>query len=181
MSVRLQLLILGAALGGAACSETTAPVDPCALPAATDHPLGEVGGSGCGSVRVAPYANNGSFATEITVTIARGQPNTTYTLQRAPEVGRLSGSDGVCQRALGIAPWSSTDPAAPSFITFPLPNAGPSITLTTDASGRGQVAFDFKSAGIATPAVFDVMFRLLDNPVGPTRVFLSTCFTVSAP
>ncbi len=172
-----------AAIVAVGCTDksATGPSSPCPQLAAGDRPLAEIGGAGCGSVHVAPYLNGGSFAATITVRVALGKPVTTYTLQRAPEVGRANGADGVCQRALSLAPWSSSDPPAPSFVTFPLPNTDPTVTLTTDASGRGEKSFDFKAAGIATPIQFDVMFRALDNLTAPTTILQSTCFTVSAP
>ena len=65
-------------------------------------------------------------------------------------------------------------------MTFPLPNADPTVTLTTDASGTGGTTFDFKLASLTTPLLFDVTFRELDDVASPTSILLSTCFTVSA-
>ena len=43
-----------------------------------------------------------------------------YFLQRAAEVGRENGTDGVCQRADGLPPWSPGDPPFGStWVTFP--------------------------------------------------------------
>ena len=138
-------------------------------------------GRGLGGVSVSPVSNaTQTFEATIRVQVARAARNTTYIVQRAPEVGRANGADGICQRALGQSPWSPSDPPAPggAFVTFA--PAGPPITLTTDASGNGSVEFRFAVAVIPAGAAFDVMFRLADDVAAPTTELRSTCFTVTA-
>ena len=138
-------------------------------------------GRGLGGVSVSPVANaTHTFEATIRAEVARAARNTTYIVQRAPEVGRASSSDGICQRALGQSPWSPSDPPAPggAFATFA--PAGAPITLTTDASGNGSVEFRFAAAVIPAGTAFDVMFRLADDVAAPTTELRSTCFTVTA-
>ncbi len=137
-------------------------------------------GKGAGGLSVTPKtASEGGFAADIVVHVVNGRPSTTYTVQRAPEIGRALGADGSCQRALGLAPWSSSDPAAAAFLTF-VPTAGSTpVTLTTSASGEGTVTFDFRAPTIPVGTRFDVEFRLLDDLSAPTSVLVSPCFTVT--
>ncbi|MFN2602865.1 MAG: hypothetical protein ABR582_08950 [Gemmatimonadaceae bacterium] len=107
------------------------------------------------------------------------RPNATYTVQRAPEIGRALGNNGVCERALSIAPWSSTDTPAAAFITF-IPNgATTSATFTTSASGDGMLDFEFCVPVIPKDTKFDVMFRLVDDMAAPASVLLSQCVTAT--
>jgi hypothetical protein len=136
-------------------------------------------GRGLGGVSVSPVSNaTQTFEATIRVQVARAARDTTYIVQRAPEVGRANAADGVCQRALGQSPWSPSDPPAPAFVTFA--PAGPPITVTTDASGNGSVEFRFAVAVIPAGTAFDVMFRLADDVAAPTAELRSTCFTVTA-
>lgn len=136
-------------------------------------------GRGAGGVSVSPVANAAqTFEATIRVQVARAAPSATYIIQRAPEIGRANAADGICQRALGLPPWSPSDPPAPAFVTFA--PAGPPTTLTTDASGNGSVEFQFAAPTIPSGTVFDVMFRLADNVDAPTTELRSTCFTVTA-
>lgn len=150
---------------------TPAPASPTA-----SH-LQAVTGSGSGIVKVTPTAVlDGGFSAQITVNVHGAPPNTTFYVQRAPEVGRANGSDGICQRAAGLPPWG---PPAPNFVTFPLPSTGPLVTLETSAGGAGTTHIDFVAAGIADGTAFDVMFRLVDDLVNPTNELRSGCFTVT--
>jgi hypothetical protein len=85
------------------------------------------------------------------VRLAQARPNTTYVVQRAPEIGRTLGSDGICQRSLGLSPWSPLDPPAPAFVTFPLSGSSATVTTTTagaagtDDSGRYVLRCDVPS------------------------------------
>ena len=108
--------------------------------------------------------------------MSQTRPNTTYFVQRAPEIGRMFGSDGVCQRALGTSPWSPLDPPAPAFVTFAI--AGSPATMTTTASGAASLDFEFEAPMIPAGTSFDVMFRLVDNETTPTLEARSGCFTV---
>jgi hypothetical protein len=143
--------------------------------------LSAVSGSGAGGVSVTPQAvATRTFDAIIRVRIQGARANATYFVQRAPEVGRANGADGVCQRALGQPPWSPSDPPAAAFMTFPQPGAGPLTALTTLADGSGSIEFGFASPAIAAGTAFDVMFRLVDDLAAPTTELRSTCFTVTA-
>ena len=145
-------------------------------------PISAVVGSGSGQVSVTPRPMpDGTFAAHIKV-VVRATPNTTYLVQRAPELGRALGSDGVCQRALRLPPWSASDtPIVPAFVTFPLPATGPLTTLTTTSFGTGALDFEFVSGiSLAANTRFDVMFRLADDDAAPSTELASACFTVES-
>lgn len=172
--------IVAAVLAGVACSDSavTAPqaFDP---PGTHRSTLTALGGTGTGGVSVTPVAvPQGYFTADIKLRMHGGKPNTVYIVQRAPEIGRAMSSDGVCQRALGLAPWSPSDAPAPAFVTFAKSDGTP-FTITTSASGDGSLDFNFVAAMIPTGTHFDVMFRALDDLAAPTSVFLSGCFTVA--
>lgn len=171
-------LLAAAVLVG--CSDSSIAGPLAHDPAGTyQSPLTSLGGSGTGGVSVTPQSiPQGYFTAVIKVRVHSAKPNTMYTVQRAPEIGRPLGSDGVCQRALGISPWSPSDPPAPSFLTFLQPDHT-SFTLMTSASGDGSLDFTFAVPAIAAGTHFDVMFRVLNDVVAPTSVFLSGCFTVT--
>jgi hypothetical protein len=134
-------------------------------------------GAGKGTVNVTPTAAvDGSFSAQINVNVHGAPPNTTFYVQRAPEVGRANGADGICQRATGAPPWG---PPAPNFVTFPLPAAGPLITLQTSAGGAGAIHIAFSAPTIPDGTQFDVMFRLVDSLTNPTNELRTSCFTVT--
>jgi hypothetical protein len=136
-----------------------------------------VSGTGTGGVSVTPKAiPEGTMDVDISISLTNGRPNATYFVQRAPEIGRALAADGICQRALGLSPWSASDPAAVPFLTFPLGTG--LATITTTASGTGSLNFEFRSPTIPAGTVFDVMFRLVDNETAPTTELRSGCFTV---
>ena len=59
--------------------------------------LTAVVGVGSGIVNVTPTAAaDGSFSAQINVNVHDAPPNTTFFDQRAPEIGRPNGADGVC-------------------------------------------------------------------------------------
>lgn len=170
------------ALTAAACgSSPAAPGSMAVIPAGTHQSaITALTGSGAGGVSVTPKSiAAATMDVDISINLDMARPNTTYFVQRAPEVGRALESDGVCQRALGLSPWSATDPAAPAFITFPMPNAGPSVTMTTSALGRASLTFEYFSPTLSAGTLFDVMFRLVDNESAPTTELRSGCFTVT--
>jgi hypothetical protein len=141
------------------------------------QPLSAVIGNGSGIVNVAPTAAiDGSFSAQIEVNVHDAPPNTTFYVQRAPEVGRSNGADGICQRAAGQPPWG---PPAPNFVTFPLPAVGPLVVLETSSGGAGSVHIDFTAATIADGTQFDVMFRLVDSLTSPSNELRTGCFTVT--
>lgn len=177
-------MMSSASLTVLACAGGSAPVAPSgstvAASNATLQTHGEslvaVLGSGTGIVNVTPTAAvDGSFSAQINVTVHDAPPNKTFYVQRAPEVGRALGSDGICQRAAGVFPWG---PPAPNFVTFPLPAAGPLVTLTTSAGGAGATHIDFAAPTIADGTRFDVMFRLVDDLASPSNDLRTACFTV---
>jgi hypothetical protein len=134
-------------------------------------------GAGSGIVNVSPTAAvDGSFSAQINVNVHDAPPNMTFYVQRAPEIGRANGADGICQRAAGLPPWG---PPAPNFVTFPLPAAGPLVTLQTSEGGSGAVHIDFAAPTISDGTRFDVMFRLVDSLTSPTNELRTGCFTVT--
>ena len=139
--------------------------------------LAAVLGAGSGTVNVTPTAAvDGSFSAQIEVNVHGAPPNTSFYVQRAPEVGRPDNTDGICQRAAGQAPWG---PPAPNFVTFPVPAAGPLVVLRTSEGGAGAVHIDFPAPTIADGTAFDVMFRLVDDLTSPSNELRTGCFTVS--
>lgn len=173
-------------LGVMACGRS-APVSPTSLSAAGgaseatspthSELLTAVLGQGSGTVNVTPTAAvDGSFSAQINVSIHDALPNHRFYVQRAPEIGRANGADGICQRAAGLPPWG---PPAPDFVTFPLPATGPLVTLETSAGGAGTVHIDFAAPTIADDVRFDVMFRLIDDLVNPANELRTGCFTVT--
>lgn len=163
----------------AACAAS--PTSPSNLPSGTHQSaIAAVTGRGAGGVSVTPKAiPAGTFDAVISVQLERAAPSTTYFVQRAPEIGRTLGADGVCQRAMSIAPWSSSDAPAPAFITFPGDTPGSLRTITTSTNGSGSLDFEFLAPGIAAGTVFDVMFRIVDSEASPTTELRSGCFTVT--
>lgn len=134
-------------------------------------------GSGSGIVNVTPTAAvDGSFSAQINVAVHDAPPNTTFYVQRAPEIGRPNSADGICQRAAGDAPWG---PPAPNFVTFPLPAAGPLTVVQTSPGGSGSVHIDFDAPTILDGTAFDVMFRLVDDLTNPSNELRTACFTVT--
>jgi len=133
-------------------------------------------GVGSGIVNVTPTAALDGFSAQINVNVHDAPPNTTFYVQRAPEIGRLNSADGICQRAAGLPPWGAL---TPNFVTFPLPVAGPLVTLQTSEGGSGAVHIDFALATIPDETQFDVMFRLVDNLTSPTNELRTGCFTVT--
>jgi len=166
--------ILAAPIGSQALGSTSS-----ILSAETTHgqELTAVLGVGSGIVNVTPTAAaDGSFSAQINVNVHGAPPNTTFFVQRAPEIGRPNGADGVCQRAAGAAPWGAP---APNFVTFPLPATGPLVTLQTSEGGAGSVHINFEALTILDGTKFDVMFRLVDDLTSPTNDLRTGCFTVA--
>jgi hypothetical protein len=119
-------------------------------------------GTGSGAVNVTPTAEDqGTFHVQGQVHIKHAAPNTTYLVQRAPD---LNVADPTC-----TGPW----------ISFPIPNAGPLVTLTTSRAGAGAAHFELAVGGPFTSGTpFNVRFRVIDNLVNPTSVLMSDCVTV---
>lgn len=189
-------IVIGGSVLGLACSSPSSPTaltPRSSVPAASQglasegssaaassthgQQLTAVVGAGSGTVNVTPTAAvDGSFSAQINVNVHGAPPNTTFYVQRAPEVGRANGADGICQRAAGLPPWG---PPAPNFVTFPRPAAGPLVTLETSQGGAGAVHIDFAAAAISDGTEFDVMFRLVDSLTSPTNELRTGCFTVT--
>ena len=189
-------LAIGMALVALACGRTESPTAPgsnlspslqsqsissssSSQSASRTHgeQLTAVIGAGSGIVNVSSTAAvDGSFSAQINVSVHDAPPNTTFYVQRAPEIGRANGADGFCQRAAGLPPWGAP---APNFVTFPLPAAGPLVTLHTSDGGSGAVHIDFVAATISDGTQFDVMFRLVDSLTSPTNELRTGCFTVT--
>ena len=189
-------IAIGISLFALACSRTESPTAPSST---LSPPLGPQGivsnpstpsasrthgeqltaviGAGSGIVNVSPTAAvDGSFSAQINVNVHDAPPNMTFYVQRAPEIGRANGADGICQRAAGLPPWGAP---APNFVTFPLPAAGPLVTLQTSEGGSGAVHIDFRAPTILDGTEFDVMFRLVDSLTSPTNELRTGCFTVT--
>jgi hypothetical protein len=145
--------------------------------------LSAVMGQGAGIVNLITTPGDIGFSAEITVNVHGAAPNSTLYIQRAPEVGRPLGSDGICQRANGLWPWEQPNsagfPPAPAWVTFPRPLAGDFKTLTTDSDGAGSAHFAFDLPALADGIVFDVEFRLVDSMSAPTTDLRTGCFTVT--
>ena len=174
---------LNATVLAPACSHGPSSPDAFTPPDGTYQSVfSAVSGPGIGGLSVTPAATaGGTFDAIIKIRVQAARPNTTYLVQRAPEVGRANGADGVCQRALGVALWSPSDPPAPAFVTFPIPSSpGPLVSLTTQANGNGSIDFEFGAPSIPAGTVFDVMFRLVDDASSPSAELRSGCFTVTA-
>jgi hypothetical protein len=189
-------IAVGISLVAVACGRTESPTAPSSR---LSQPLGPQGnasdlsiqsalgthgqqltaviGAGSGIVNVSSTADvDGSFSAQINVNVHDAPANTTFYVQRAPEIGRANGADGTCQRAAGLPPWG---PPAPNFVTFPLPGAGPLVTLQTSEAGSGSVHIDFAAPTISDGTQFDVMFRLVDSLTSPTNELRTGCFTVT--
>jgi len=190
--IAMAALALAAACGGgspaaqatpmATLNVTAAPTQaatPIDIPSGTHQSmLSALTGTGTGGVSVTPKAiTQGTFDADIKVRVQKARANATYTVQRAPEIGRSSAADGICQRASGMSPWGPSDPPAPAFVTFM--NGTAPYTIRTDALGTGSLDFEFIAPTIPAGTIFDVMFRLVDNLDAPTVEIRSGCFTVT--
>jgi hypothetical protein len=186
MNRRMMTVGIGVCIVAVGCNRPSSPAAPSNAAASSTastaalrthgEALSAIIGSGAGMVNVTPTAAvDGSISAQINVNVHDAPANTTFYVQRAPEIGRPLGSDGICQRALGMAPWG---PPTPNFVTFPLPGSGPLVTLQTSEGGAGAVHIDFAAPAIADGTRFDVMFRLVDSLTTPTNELRTACFTV---
>ena len=90
------------------------------------------------------------------------------------------GGDGICQRALGMSPWSPSDAPTVTFQTVPLPNTGPLISVATAANGDAALDFEFRTLMIVAGTTNDVTYRLIDDDTAPTTELRSACMTITA-
>ena len=154
-----------AACSGEPVAPTTAALPPTVQVKGTKThaiELVAVVGTGTGAVNVTPTAEDrGTFHVQGVVHVRGAAPNTTYLVQRAPD---LNVADPAC-----TGPW----------ISFPIPNAGPLVTLTTSRGGAGAAHFELAVGGPFTSGTpFNVRFRVIDDLVNPTSVLVSDCVTV---
>jgi hypothetical protein len=167
-----------------ACSSTTSPTKLEPPPGAYRSVFAALKGeTGFAGISVSPKAiPEGTFTADISLRLMGLKASTTYLVQRAQEGvgGRPLGGDGICQRSLSLFPWSSSDAAALSFQTVPLPNTGPLISVTTAANGDGALDFEFRTLMILAGTTNDVMYRLVDDDVAPTTELRSACMTITA-
>jgi hypothetical protein len=121
--------------------------------AGTQSDLTAIAGQGTGRVIVSSTAQDqGTFAAQITLNIHDAQPNTTFFVQRAPDLV----PDGVCTG---------------NYIPF----AG--VSLTTSAGGAGATHFDFhRGAPFVSGRQFDVVFRAIGSD---GSILQSECMTVT--
>jgi hypothetical protein len=119
-------------------------------------------GTGSGAVNVTPTAeDHGTFHVQGQVHVRGAMANTTYIVQRAPDVNV---ADPAC-----TGPW----------ISFPIPNPGPLVTLTTSPGGAGSAHFELGVGGVFTSGTpFNVRFRVVDDLQSPTSILMSECVTV---
>jgi hypothetical protein len=168
----------------AGCSSPTSPAKLDPPPGTYRSTLtSQYGQTASGGISITPKPiPEGTFAADISVRLVGLRANATYFVQRAQEgvAGRSLGNDGICQRAMGISPWGSSDPAALAFQTMPLPATGPLVTLTTTSNGDGAVDFEFRALMILAGTDNDVMFRLVDDETAPNADLRSDCMTIKA-
>ena len=113
--------------------------------------LTAITGRGSGQVVVSPVPGGaGSFDVEITVNIHGAEPNTTFSIVRAPDFT----PNGVCTG---------------SFVPF-------GEILTTSVGGSGATHFQFHRDGFAAGVEFDVVFRALGSD---GSILESDCMEVS--
>lgn len=168
------LCLLGTATVVAACAgepaapTTSAPpaflVERTATEGTATHAIALIAivGAGSGRVNVTPTAEDqGTFHVQGQVHIHGAAARTTYFIQRAPD---LNVADPAC-----TGPW----------ISFPTPNPGPLVTLTTSPAGAGAAHFELGVGGPFTSGTpFNVRFRVIDDLLNPTSVLMSDCVTV---
>jgi hypothetical protein len=146
--------------------------------------LSAVTGRGAGIVNLTSIPGDAGLTVQVTVNVHQTAPNATFYIQRAPEIGRPLGNDGICQRATGLWPWEQPNSAgfaaAPEFVSVPRPLPGDLKTVTTDADGSGSTHFALNFPTIPDGTVFDVQFRLIDSLIAPTTNLQTGCFTVTA-
>lgn len=169
---------------GSACSSPATPTKLEPPPGAYRSVFAVVKGEqGFAGMSVTPKpVPEGTMAADISVRLVGLRHNATYLLQRAQEGvgGRPMGSDGVCQRGLGLSPWSPSDPPTVNFQTMPLPATGPLVTITTGSTGDGGVDVEFRALMVLAGTTNDVMFRLVDDAEAPTTELRSECMMIMA-
>lgn len=111
---------------------------------------------------VANAAPGFGFAVEGVFNVHGAPPGTTYLAQRRVDLA----VDGICTGA--------------AYVSFPIPQPGPLVELTTSAGGAGAAHFDLQLPGFADDSQFDVTFRLIEESPDPGGTDLRTgCVTVT--
>ena len=175
------LLATAAAAG---CHYTGVATSPCHVDppeGTTQASLFRVSGGGtCGTGGASvttTHTPDSTFQATIRFRVRGAPPNTTYVVQRAPEVGDVPlTADGACQRAQGLPPWNGG--GDPAFLTFLDPNTTVARTLTTDVNGDGSLEFVHRSTAIPAGTRFDVQMRLVDDVSLPVTELRSGCMTI---
>lgn len=116
--------------------------------------LAAIAGHGAGQVIVAPTAQDqGTFSAEITINVRDAPPNTTFFVQRAPDLT----ANGICTGTY-------------------IKNVG--VTLTTDSGGAGATHFFFeRGAPFVSGVKFDVVFQVYTADL--RTILQSECMTVT--
>ena len=147
--------------------DATVPVAQSSNTSSVGGTLKPVMGSGYGTVTVTPLSGGTGFSAQISVQIYGAARNSLFFVQRAPEVGRPLGDDGVGERAAGMWPWeqpsSSGYPPAPAFVAFPAADTDTPLAISTDDQGNGKADFIFNAPTIPHGSRFDVVFRVLED------------------
>jgi hypothetical protein len=186
-SILSRASLIGCTLMTGACSSTSSATAPTNLeppPGAYRSTFTALKGeTGFAGMSITPKAiPEGTMGADVSVRLVALRPNATYLFQRAQEGvgGRALGLDGICQRALGLPPWSPSDPPTVNFQTIPLPATGPLVTITTSSTGDGAADFEFRTMMVLAGTTNDVMFRLVDNETAPTTELRSACMSIMA-
>lgn len=122
-------------------------------PARGQSELTAIAGEGMGQVIVSPTSQDqGTFAADITVSIHDAQPNTTFSVRRAPDLL----PNGVC--------------TGTTYIPF-------GVSFTTSEGGAGAVHFHFeRGAPFVSGVQFDVIFQLVGSD---GSILQSECMTIT--
>jgi hypothetical protein len=122
-------------------------------PAHAQSELTAIAGLGTGQVIVSPTSQDqGTFAVEIAINIHNAQPNTTFSVRRAPDLV----PNGIC--------------TGTTYIPF-------GETFTTSAGGAGATQFHFeRGAPFVSGVQFDVVFQVIGSD---GSVLQSECMTVT--
>lgn len=183
--------LLAACLAGCGGDSTTSPTPPAMPDGDYRSPMTATSGPGVGAVAIRPVAHpTGRLNMIVKVRLQGGKPNTTYIVQRAGEGGRDGSADGVCQRALGVPPWSPSDPPVNFlFPSFRVPDpGGPEVSFSTQSNGNGSLDFEYLHPTAPAVTSFDLMVRIVEDVRRPgdrdagfqaTSELRSACFTVT--
>jgi hypothetical protein len=163
-----------------ACSSATSPTKLEPPPGAYRSVFAALKGeTGFAGISVTPKAIPEAHSSDISIRVMGLKANTCCYSGTRGVGGRPLGGDGFANAPQPLS-WSSSDAAALSFQTVPLPNTGPLISVTTAANGDGSLDFEFRTLMLLAGTTNDVMYRLIDNDTAPTTELRSTCMTITA-